>query len=115
MQCGAAKRVRFARAVPWVILLQLAATTVAPLAHARAESTKSTRAIETTHTNQCVVIHVEARCTFNTLHFALRAAPRALYQPAPVHRTAKKRAFHRHFSTTPRFTANGVRAPPPTA
>ena len=95
-----------------VFVFQALATGLAPIAHAHAEALNSERKVEAAHSNQCVPVHSETRCTLNTLSPQDHPSSRVLAPAVPTRRIAQPSTLSRTLVHPIDPSCNGERAPP---
>lgn len=114
MRIGDLKPKAFRRYVlaPILLVLQIGVAIAAPLSHAYAETQTADRAVETTHSKHCAVIHSDAQCGVSIFKYQYAAA-KVQVAIAPVIRiTAHSDILARRPERVRRLRANGERAPP---
>ena len=95
-----------------VFVFQALATGLAPIAHAHAEALNSERKVEAGHSNQCVPVHSETRCTLTTLSLQDHPSSRVLTPAATTRRIARPGTVSRALAHPINPSCNGERAPP---
>jgi hypothetical protein len=88
------------------------ATGLAPIAHAHAEALNSEHHVEAAHSNQCVPVHSETRCTFTNLSLQDHPFSRVLAPAATIRRIALPDTASRALLHPINPSCNGERAPP---
>jgi hypothetical protein len=97
---------------PVLVILQVGVAIAAPLSHAHAETLTAERAVETTHSKQCAVIHSDAQCGVTAFKYQYAAAPIHVALTPIVRITAYADILARRPERVRRLRANGERAPP---
>jgi len=95
-----------------LVVLHLGAAAGGPILHGQSEVISSARALEVSHSGECVVIHGEAFCAVTGLHQVVGVTPQKI---AISQRATTDVAFHQRITHLPSFRAspgNEVRAPP---
>ncbi len=95
-----------------VFVFQALATGLAPIAHAHAEALNSEHHVEAAHSNQCVPVHSETRCTFTNLSPQDHPSSRVLAHAAPTRRIARPSTLSCTLAHPINPSCNGKRAPP---
>lgn len=95
-----------------VFVFQAVATGLAPIAHAHAEGLNSERKIEAAHSNQCVPVHSETRCTLTTLSPQEHRSSRVLAPASTTRRIATPGTLPCTAGHPIDPSCNGERAPP---
>jgi hypothetical protein len=115
--CGHARtrgkaRKRLRHLAGLVFVFQALATGLAPIAHAHTEAVNSERKVEAGHSNQCVPVHSETRCTLTTLSPQDHSSSRVLAPAATTRRMARPSTVSCILAHPIDPSCNGERAPP---